>query len=294
MNVSIAQRARKSIAARTVTAAAVALTTLTATSAFADESKSDRIALFAQTVNDSNTVSEGYAAPLEKWLEQVQPNTRSKTTRHHYDQAEIWVADVGTLLFSDTDDDGYFSGFSLSLDVDVEWDTAEVFAKIYLQPDNADSSLLHTTNVFTIYERAATDRYRVEVELLDNYPAGNYDLIVDVVNASTGRVADSVSYATHLNLDDLPLESADYQPAEPIHHEPVEPTEPHPHGDGNGHGHTHDDDYHDDDHHDHDGFGISVHEYGGSTGSVMLLLLAAAAGLRSRRKTSESAANSAH
>ncbi len=265
---------------------------LFATSAAADNS-SRTMPLLMQTVGEDNAIAEGYANPVETWIEHVVPLSRQSNKRHHFHEPEIWVADIGTLLFNDSDDDGYFAGFSVSIDVDVSWDSADVFAKFYLQPDGVEPNLLHSTNVFTIYEQAISDRYRVDVDLLGNYPAGDYNLIIDVVDASTGRVVDSVSHLTHRNLEDLPLESADFQP-----HAPHLPMNEQEHGDdfddeddyGDDHGdHGHDHDDHDyDPDHDLDfeieyGLSASVTEYGGASGYALLLAMVAALGLRARR-----------
>lgn len=159
------------------------------------------------------TITEGYATPelVGTSREQTHDSTKQPNTKHQVYEAEIWVADISTYLNDDSDHDGYFAGFTVSMDIDVEYDYADVFAEIYLQPYNAAPQLLYVTQVFSIYERASADRYDVDVGLLDNTPAGEYNLLIDVVDAYSGRVVDTVSNFTHYNLMNLPLESSDYQ-----------------------------------------------------------------------------------
>lgn len=153
----------------------------------------------------------------------IKPETTKRNHSGHllYDTAEIWVADVGVHVFNDSDVDGFFSGFSVNLDVDVEWHSADVFAAFYLKTPNTEPQLLHSTLVFSIFERLVTDQYQVDVELVDNYQANYYDLIIDIVDAQSLEVVDTISFDTHRNLAGLPLESANYQlvPA----HDPHQP-----------------------------------------------------------------------
>jgi len=251
------------------------------------EASEDTIASsLMNNVTDTRSVSEGYAQPIELWRDDSQQKATSRSRPHYYDDPEIWVADLETLLYNDADQDGYYTSFRLLLDVDVDWDIVDVYAKIYLQPDGADEQLFYTTEVFTLFNTSSTDRYRVDVDLYENYAPDDYDLIIDIVNAHTGKVVDSVSDITHRNLDDLPLESGEYQ------------SKPHSHGDDD---HDHDQG-HDHDHgHDHghnrplndnpiewhgrpndDAFVLGVR--GGSAGPLTLLLLAVGTALTRLRR----------
>jgi len=192
---------------RKCTLAALVFTTLTVSSAAAqgDAQNSE------ETIKTA--ITEGYVTPEQTGIEN--PGATQPNKRNLYRSPEIWVADISTHLFDDFDQDGYFASFTLSMDIDVDWDWADVFAEIYLQRSGTEPRLLHITQVFSIFENAFSDRYQVDVELLDNIPSGYYDLLVDIVNASTGQVVDTVSNSTHFNLENLPLESSDYQYAGP-------------------------------------------------------------------------------
>lgn len=127
-----------------------------------------------------------------------------------------WLNDIGTLLYSDFDGDGYFSGLSLSIDADSDYSSYDVYAVITISGalDGSASYLteqLHTTLPFTVYGRSATDEYRVDIDLVRNYTADIYDLQVLLVDAHDNRVLDSVDAFDFRNLSSLPLESADNQ-----------------------------------------------------------------------------------
>jgi hypothetical protein len=136
----------------------------------------------------------------------------------------IWITDVGTLLYIDNDQDGYFSGFSLTIDADTEYSHADVYATIDIERSRGERERLHTTGTFSIYGNSLTDEYRIDIELVRNYPIGDYDLFIDLVDANNHAVVDSVGAYDFSNLSRLPLESeeldddpAPFEPATPVH-----------------------------------------------------------------------------
>lgn len=137
-------------------------------------------------------------------------NTVSSEPRHIIRYGDIfWVTDVGMLLYRDADRDGYFSGFSLSIDADTEYSHAEVYAAIDVEFPEGSRERLHTTATFHLYGNSITDEYRIDIDLVRNYPYGQYNLFVDLIDAYDHSVVDSVSATQFSNLGRLPLESED-------------------------------------------------------------------------------------
>ncbi len=169
-----------------------------------------------QTKNLNSDVSEGYSLSVEDWSTQTkearekkQPNLRRSSRHATYLTPQVWVASIGTLLFDDLDGDGYHSGFSLSMDVDSEFGDTDVYATIYLSGSNEELNLLHTSERFTIYGSLIGDEYRIDTELRNNYPTDYYDVTIDVHDAWSDEVLDSVNARVFSNLNALPLESSD-------------------------------------------------------------------------------------
>jgi len=163
-----------------------------------------------ETLSDSTKISEGYALPVDEWSAETQaghddPSTRSR--RHDSHPPDVWTVAVGTLLFNDHDHDGYFAGLSLTLDVDVSYGHTDIYAAIYMQHPAAPATLLHTTGTFSIYEDSASDEYRIDVELIRNYLPAHYDVHIDIHDAWSNQIVDSVSAHGFTNLRGLPLES---------------------------------------------------------------------------------------
>ena len=138
---------------------------------------------------------------------------------------DIWITNIGTLLYKDDDQDGYFSGFSLTIDADTEYSHADVYVAIDVQRPEGERERLHTTGTFSLYGNSIADEYRVEIELVSNYPIGDYDLFVSLIDANNDAIVDQVDAYDMSNLSRLPLESEDVDndptPLNPTH--PVQP-----------------------------------------------------------------------
>ncbi len=163
-----------------------------------------------QSLSNQLRITEGYTATVEQWQAISTANATEGhliILGHESNDADVWVADVGTSLFADHDHDGYFGGFSLSFDVDTGWGERDIYATIYLQLGVDSPVKLHTTEIFTIYSRSGSDIYRVDAELVDNYRAGNYHVQIDIHDANYGDVLDSVNADSFRNLRNLPLEA---------------------------------------------------------------------------------------
>ena len=55
-----------------------------------------------------------------------------------------------------------------------------------------------------------SDEYRIDIELVRNYPIGDYDLFIDLIDANDHAIVDSVSAYEVSNLSRLPLESEEF------------------------------------------------------------------------------------
>ncbi len=91
---------------------------------------------------------------------------------------EIYQADVQ--LLGDLDGDGYHHRLAVIFDVDVSYDDATVYAKIYLSREGEPWSQVFTTDLFQIYGDEVADTYEVETELLEGYPPGYYAVLVEI------------------------------------------------------------------------------------------------------------------
>lgn len=135
--------------------------------------------------------------------------TRQTLDGVHFNNSNVLIVSVGSSIYSDFDRDGFFTNFSLSFDADVRFGDEWVYARIFLRASGSDYLFFHTSDAFEIYESSSFDEYRLESELVSNYPAGYYDVRIELRDAFNDRLLDIVDASTHPTLFALPLESRD-------------------------------------------------------------------------------------
>ena len=117
---------------------------------------------------------------------------------------EIYDADVA--LISDIDGDGYHHAINVYFDVDVSYDSATVYAKLYLSREGEPWSQYYSTDLFSIHGDDVADAYEVETELLEGYPPGYYDVLVEIYSLDHAYMVASEVLDYHYLGKDLPLE----------------------------------------------------------------------------------------
>ncbi|NND91783.1 MAG: hypothetical protein HKN42_13055 [Granulosicoccus sp.] len=153
-------------------------------------------------------VPQGYFPDPAGALYTSDPELQDTTLGHiPWSAEDAWITDIGMLLFSDQDQDGYYTGFSLTLDADTRHNELDVYVSLDIQRTFAQSERLHISDTFTLYGNSPSDEYRIEIELVQHYPAGLYDVRLTLHDAYDHRQLDSISAADFTNLSDLPLES---------------------------------------------------------------------------------------
>lgn len=126
----------------------------------------------------------------------------------------IFEADVE--LFDDLDDDGFYRFVSVRIDADSLRSDAWVYAELYLSPDGSTWEHYHSTDDFWIGGASGDDEFFVETELLSGYPAGHYDLLVELYDADFGTFSDEFGPFQSDGMSLLPLEDAQRDREPPV------------------------------------------------------------------------------
>ena len=118
------------------------------------------------------------------------------------------IYDADVTLLSDLDGDGFHHALSLSFDVDVNYDGATVYAKLYLSRQGEPWSQYYTTELFDIHGDDAADAYQVETELLEGYAPGYYAVLIEIYSLDhaylvTSEVVDYHYLGWDIALEDL-------------------------------------------------------------------------------------------
>ena len=125
------------------------------------------------------------------------------------------IYDADVVLFDDFDSDGFFHFLSVRIDADSVRDSAWVYAELYLSPDGITWEHYHSTGDFWIGGATSDDEFYVETELVSGYPAGYYDLLVELYDADFGTYSDEFGPNQSDGMSLLPLEDATRDP-EPV------------------------------------------------------------------------------
>jgi hypothetical protein len=124
--------------------------------------------------------------------------------------SDQWIYDADAELYDDLDDDGYYRFLSVRLDADTYLVESWVYAMLYLSADGEVWDHYYTTNDFLIGGTVADDEYFVETELLEGYPPGLYDVLIELYDADFASFADEFGPNQSSALSLLPIEDASF------------------------------------------------------------------------------------
>jgi hypothetical protein len=119
---------------------------------------------------------------------------------------DFWFYTADVELFTDRDRDGYYAGINLLFDADTYYDVADVYAVIYLSYEYGPWNEYASTDDFTIFGTSAGDEYIVETDLVEGYPTGNYDILIELYDAYDGAFVAEIGPEETSELAILPLE----------------------------------------------------------------------------------------
>ena len=143
-------------------------------------------------------------------------------TTEYSSHGEVAVYDAVTELISDFDHDGFFHRYSVAIDADTIFDTSYIYARLYLSYEGGPWNYYASSDDYHIHGDSELDTFIIETELADGYPAGYYDLRIEIYDAETDDWLTSYGPYDDASLSALPLEdSYDDSPRELVWY-PVE------------------------------------------------------------------------
>ncbi|MCG7865950.1 MAG: choice-of-anchor H family protein [Candidatus Thiodiazotropha taylori] len=118
------------------------------------------------------------------------------------------IFDARTVISRDDDDDGYYHRLSVSFDPDVVSGRAWVYAELYLSLEGGPWNRYYTTESFPIVRDDSDDDYEVVTRLLDGYPSGYYDVLIELYDADSDAFLVEYGPYDDRDLRALPLEDS--------------------------------------------------------------------------------------
>ena len=125
------------------------------------------------------------------------------------DHIDYWFYDAWVTLYGDRDYDGYFYGFSLEFDADTAYYQAPVYAIVYLGKNDFYEPF-NVTSVFTLFGESSDDSVLLESELETGYPTGDYDILIELIDADSDLHVATIDAYSDADLSYQSLESADF------------------------------------------------------------------------------------
>ena len=138
--------------------------------------------------------------------------SRSLKTKSYSHSFSIY--DAFSYLLDDYDEDGFYQTFSVVFDADLHssssFDSAEVYAELYLSQNGGPWIYYFTTDNFILYGDSDTDEYEVITTLHQGYSSDYYDVLIDLYEVGFDDLVATYSSDDNNALYALPLESTEY------------------------------------------------------------------------------------
>ena len=145
-------------------------------------------------------------APVSGLLRSEQ-TTPAGSLANRYDQY-FSIYSAGVELLSDIDRDGFHHVINVIFDVDVDYDAATVYAKLYLSREGGPWIQYADTDLFDIYSNDIADTYEVTTELIEGYPPGYYSVLIEIYSLNhsymvASEILDYQYLGSSVMLEDL-------------------------------------------------------------------------------------------
>ncbi len=138
------------------------------------------------------------------------PMTRPLVGESRSTSPDFWIYDAFVSFNIDSDYDGYYSTFTVEFDADTYFDSAEVYARLYLSRGDVFQEY-HTSSLFYIYADSSSDSLVIESDLITGFPSGDYELLIELYDARTDDLVAVYDGYNDADLTLLTLESRSYE-----------------------------------------------------------------------------------
>lgn len=170
----------------------------------AEKFQVDQTVEMSQLLAKSELISKSAPTQSEDYASKGSDSEFAGIANRHDQLFSIYEANVR--LAADFDEDGYFHEITVSFDVDVNVESASVYAKLYLSRNGGPWGQYFTTRVFHIDGNASSDAYEVTTELVEGYPPGYYDVLVEIYSLDHAYMVTSKVLDFHYLGKDVALE----------------------------------------------------------------------------------------
>lgn len=105
---------------------------------------------------------------------------QSYKTANHAIAVEFEIYDAWIELSGDIDNDGYYQRIKTTFDADVNTPLETVYASLYLSYEGGPWHQVANSELYEISYDSIDDSYEIVTELIDGYPPGYYDVLIEL------------------------------------------------------------------------------------------------------------------
>jgi hypothetical protein len=195
-------------------------------------SKRDELSQFADTQDDAS-LSNGQRLDTSNREDSDAENHRDNNTQHTplsspqllknpgakklegrpqlvLNSSSYWIYDGKVAFLTDRDGDRFYSEFSVEFDADTEFLSSQVYARLYLGRDEVFKEF-HSTANFFINSDSSEDTLVVESQLVSGFAPADYEVLIELYQASTNQLVAVLDGTSDADLYLLPLESQNFE-----------------------------------------------------------------------------------
>ncbi len=140
----------------------------------------DNSTVLTEKLVDSPVLASDKSKPRTPEAQMIPVSTQSFRSANHGSLIEFNIFDTWVELTGDIDSDGYYHHIKTTFDVDVNTPLETVYAKLYLSHEGGPWRQYAETNIFEINYDSISDTYEVVSELIEGYPPGYYDVLIEI------------------------------------------------------------------------------------------------------------------
>ncbi len=138
---------------------------------------------------------------------------QARTVAAHPGSVAFEIFDAWVELSGDLDHDGYYHRINVVLDADTTAALETVYVKLYLSHEGGDWVQYATSDLFDIYFDSIDDTYEVVTELIEGFPPGYYDVLIELHSLYhpeivASRIIDGFTAGAGIALEDLEHDDA--------------------------------------------------------------------------------------
>jgi len=159
------------------------------------------LVLVGFTAQAANNVKQKQVPPAEKSVIKIK-----KSTAH----GVVWLDSITRTTQLDEDDDGFTQDINFTFDFDTSYQSFPVYIQLLLIDENNHSTLLTTSDSFTLNNDSLADKQRFDIDFDTNLLSGYYNVVVNVFDDATNQLVANVDYHSDPLLKDIKLEGHKY------------------------------------------------------------------------------------